>query len=91
MSSPGIELQRGAYDVYRIIVPSEEESLAVNVLLTTNSIHITGKPAEIIGFLANLSKTYSTLGDLLPPAPSGTLTDRSSCRFGETNAGRHYR
>jgi len=61
----------------------------VNVLLTTNSIHIMGKPAEIIAFFTNLSKRYSTLGDLLSPAPGNMLTDRSSCRFGETNADWH--
>ncbi|MEW6230511.1 MAG: hypothetical protein AB1700_20910 [Bacillota bacterium] len=61
----------------------------MNILLTTNSIHVMGKPAEIIGFLTNLSRAYPTLGDLLPPVPGGSPTDRSSCRFGETNADWH--
>ena len=37
----------------------------MNIMFSKNSIHISGKPAEVLKVISNLSKVYATLSDLL--------------------------
>jgi hypothetical protein len=57
----GITSVASAYHIHR----ERRDVLFMDIVFSRNSLHIYGKPSEILEVLSSLSETYATLGDLL--------------------------